>query len=233
MWEWWKLGGMHELYRPCVFHRVGIPGSGGKDYFRADWEYVVCFKRPDVLAWSDNTACGHPPKYAPGGAMSHRLVNGSKRNQWGDTENATGGEGRKANGEYKTRKAQTRRKSNGERPGRKVMTLIRDGMHNQEQDYTEPVLANPGNVFKINVGGGVMGHKLAHKNEAPFPEKLVEIFVWSFCPPDGTVLDPFIGSGTTAAVAIRTGRHAIGIDIRDSQIKLATRRCSTIQREAF
>lgn len=36
MWEWWKRGGMHTLYRPCIYHRVGIPGSGGKDWFRKD-----------------------------------------------------------------------------------------------------------------------------------------------------------------------------------------------------
>ena len=31
-------------------------------------------------------------------------------------------------------------------------------------------------------------------------------------PPGGTVLDPFVGSGTTAAVALMHGRNAIGID---------------------
>ena len=29
--------------------------------------------REGKLPWSDNTACGHPPKWAPGGEMSHRL----------------------------------------------------------------------------------------------------------------------------------------------------------------
>jgi len=69
-----------------------------------------------------------------------------------------------------------------------------------------------------------MGHKLAHENEAPFPESLVEPFVLSFCPPDGIVLDPFSGSGTTAAVAMLHGRRYIGIDIRQSQVDLANRR---------
>jgi site-specific DNA-methyltransferase (adenine-specific) len=74
-----------------------------------------------------------------------------------------------------------------------------------------------------------MGSPLAHENEAPFPEKLAEFFVKSFCPPEGIVLDPFCGSGTTLAVAKRLNRHYQGIDIRQSQVDLATRRleCTT------
>lgn len=46
-----------------------------------------------------------------------------------------------------------------------------------------------------------MGSDLAHDNEAPFPETLTDFFVESFCPPGGTVLDIFCGSGTTLASA--------------------------------
>jgi modification methylase len=42
--------------------------------------------------------------------------------------------------------------------------------------------------------------------------------------PGETVLDPFGGSGTTAAVAERLGRNAISIDIRESQCELTARR---------
>ena len=69
-----------------------------------------------------------------------------------------------------------------------------------------------------------MGDALAHDNEAPFPEALAEFFIRSFCPPDGFVLDPFMGSGTTIAVALRHGRKAVGIDIRASQVELARKR---------
>lgn len=62
-----------------------------------------------------------------------------------------------------------------------------------------------------------MGSDLAHKNEAPFPEQLAEFFIKSFCPPGGTVLDLFSGSGTTAAVAAKLGRNSISVDIRESQ----------------
>ena len=94
----------------------------------------------------------------------------------------------------------------------------------REQAYLPPVIANPGNVIKVVVGGGVMGSKLAHENEAPYPESLTDFFIKSFCPPGGIVLDPFLGSGTTIASAIKNGRKGIGIDIRESMAELSKRR---------
>ena len=94
-----------------------------------------------------------------------------------------------------------------------------------------PAIANPGNVIKCNVGGGLMGSRLSHSNEAPFPESLAEFFVRSFCPPGGVVLDPFVGSGTTGAVAVKTGRKFIGIDLRQSQIALSYRRLSEARQQ--
>lgn len=76
-----------------------------------------------------------------------------------------------------------------------------------------------------------MGSDLAHDNEAPFPLKLAEFFVKSFCPPDGIVLDPFAGSGTTIHAAIKNNRQFIGIDLRDSQIELCKKRIKQAQLE--
>ena len=80
-YEWFRRGG--HAYRPCYWHRVGVPGSGGDQWFRADVEYAMAFKRPGKLPWTDNTACGHPPKCAPGGAMANRLSDGHRVNQKG------------------------------------------------------------------------------------------------------------------------------------------------------
>jgi hypothetical protein len=70
---------------PYCYFRFGIPGSGGARYHRRDWEPVYAFCRPEVLplAWSDNTAEGHPPKWAPGGEMSNRLKDGQRVGQSG------------------------------------------------------------------------------------------------------------------------------------------------------
>jgi hypothetical protein len=92
--------------------------------------------------------------------------------------------------------------------------------------YQPPKVANPGNVIKCS--GGHLGSKLAHENEAPFPEKLAEFFIKSFCPPGGTVLDPFSGSGTTIAVAKKNYRNGIGIDVRESQVDLGHKRLESL-----
>ncbi|MBX3657414.1 MAG: hypothetical protein KF740_03170 [Ramlibacter sp.] len=48
---------------------------------------------------------------------------------------------------------------------------------------------------------------------APFPDDLVRRCLEIGCPEGGVVLDPFLGSGTTARVAVSMGRPAIGIDL--------------------
>jgi DNA modification methylase len=59
---------------------------------------------------------------------------------------------------------------------------------------------------------------------ATWPEALAERIILAGCPPNGTVLDPFLGSGTTALVARRHGRRSIGIELNEEYAKLAARR---------
>ena len=59
---------------------------------------------------------------------------------------------------------------------------------------------------------------------ATFPEELARRCIAAGCPENGTVLDPFIGSGTVAHVARKLGRHAVGIDLNESYLELAARR---------
>ncbi len=47
-------------------------------------------------------------------------------------------------------------------------------------------------------------------------------------PVPATVLDPFLGSGTTAAVAIELGRRAVGIELNPEYVKLAEQRCAAV-----
>lgn len=61
---------------------------------------------------------------------------------------------------------------------------------------------------------------------APFPEDLVKIPIILTCPPDGIVLDPFVGTGTTSYVAAKLNRRSIGIDMAQEYLELAEARCS-------
>jgi DNA modification methylase len=65
---------------------------------------------------------------------------------------------------------------------------------------------------------------------ATFPENLVEPMILVGCPKDGIVLDPFIGSGTTAVVAKKLGRNYIGIELNPKYVQLAEARINAIQK---
>lgn len=54
---------------------------------------------------------------------------------------------------------------------------------------------------------------------ATFPTELPEICIKAGCPPGGLVLDPFMGSGTTADVARRLGRDFIGCELNITYIE--------------
>lgn len=187
------------LRKPPAFARVGIPGSGGPDWLRNDYEFVICATNGGKLPWSDNTACDGPCKFGPGGEISHRTKSGKRVND-------------KDGFEYKT----GRRNKKGDR---------------QKGKYTPPDIANPGNIVYCPVGGKLLGSNIAHENEAPFPEKLAAFFIRSFCPPGGTVYDPFGGSGTTVHEAIRYGRRFLASDLRASQVRLMKRRVEQARRK--
>ncbi|WP_199486524.1 DNA-methyltransferase [Actinomadura logoneensis] len=65
-------------------------------------------------------------------------------------------------------------------------------------------------VVTVNVQSGTNGHS------ATFPPRLVTPRILSSCPPGGTVLDPFAGTGTALQVAINNGRRAIGFELSET-----------------
>lgn len=64
----------------------------------------------------------------------------------------------------------------------------------------------------------------AYPHSAAFPEALVERCIDCGCPPGGTVLDPYAGSGTTLRVALQRRRSAIGIELNSTYCAMAQRR---------
>lgn len=56
------------------------------------------------------------------------------------------------------------------------------------------------------------------------PLKLMRHFVRTVCPPGGTILDPFAGSGTTIEAAILEGFNVIGVEMTDSYLPLIEQR---------
>lgn len=55
---------------------------------------------------------------------------------------------------------------------------------------------------------------------AVYPEKLVSRMILSGCPENGTVLDPFLGAGTTAIVSRKLNRNYIGFELNPDYVKI-------------
>ena len=68
---------------------------------------------------------------------------------------------------------------------------------------------------------------------ATFPPALIEPCILAGAPFDGVVLDPFTGSGTTAAVALQHGRRFIGCELNPDYIKLAEARIAAAEAEVL
>ncbi len=69
-----------------------------------------------------------------------------------------------------------------------------------------------------------MATECANRNHsAAFPKGLPEWFIKLFTEEDDLVLDPFIGSGTTAIVAKELGRYYVGIDTKEEYCEMARR----------
>ena len=90
--------------------------------------------------------------------------------------------------------------------------------------YIPKLRRNKRDVWSICTGG----FKGAHF--AVFPPQLVRPIILAGCRPGGTVLDPFVGSGTTAAVAIEEGRDYIGIEINPAYVEMATERIASAKK---
>ena len=85
-------------------------------------------------------------------------------------------------------------------------------------DWLIPICAGPERI-KID------GDK-AHSTQKP--EALLERVIVSSSNIGDVVLDPFLGSGTTAAVAKRRGRHWIGVEKEDAYIRVAEQRIAEV-----
>ena len=67
------------------------------------------------------------------------------------------------------------------------------------------------NVWNIFAGGG-SGDCYSSQHPAPFPERLAEDHILSWSNENDTILDPFMGSGTTGKMAIKNKRKFIGVE---------------------
>jgi DNA modification methylase len=93
------------------------------------------------------------------------------------------------------------------------------GMKQRVRDYRPKEEGkNMRTVWSVNTKG------IDDAHFATFPEKLAERMIKAGCPEKGTILDCFMGAGTTAVVAKKLNRHYIGYEINSDYIKIAENR---------
>ena len=101
---------------------------------------------------------------------------------------------------------------------KKVNSVANHGGNKTMGETMNPDGRNKRTVWNVNP----KGFKDAHF--AVYPPELIEAPIDAGCPDDGVVLDPFMGSGTTAEVAMKQGKNWVGIDLNPEYIKIADRR---------
>ena len=110
--------------------------------------------------------------------------------------------------------------------GGKTMTGRGTRLTNGVRIATRPITINPmkcrGTIWEYMTAGD--GTRLKHHHPATFPDRLPYDFIQCFCPPNGIVLDPFVGSGTTVLAAIQLEKKYIGIDISKEYCELSKKR---------
>lgn len=70
---------------------------------------------------------------------------------------------------------------------------------------------NPKDLWSVSRLHREHAERVDHPTQKPL--EIIERMVKASCPPGGTVLDPFMGSGTTALAAKRQGRHFSGFEL--------------------
>ena len=95
--------------------------------------------------------------------------------------------------------------------------------NNAEGVYVTAETKIRSNFWTVPVGSGVGSHPAA------FPEELAGGHVLSWSNPGDTVLDPFLGSGTTGKMAILNDRNFIGCEISSEYLAIAEFRIATAQ----
>lgn len=87
---------------------------------------------------------------------------------------------------------------------------------------------NPSDVWIIPKVTSGRASKERTPHPAQFPVAVIERVIKGSSDADDLILDPFLGSGTTAEVALRNNRFVIGFEIREDYCKLAAKRIQAV-----
>lgn len=202
----------------------GMPGSQ-QDRCTSSHETIFMFSKSRTY-WSDFDAIKTPPRESTlvctaqdlqAQAGSHRANGGAKTN---GTMKAVGGlsgspHGRHALGDALPEKERRSDKQRGHSRQHAGFNDRWDAMERSQQ-MAQPAMMR--DVWFVSPAGYDEAHF------AVMPEEIARRCILAGCPPEGTVIDPFGGAGTTALVANRYGRQAISIELNPEYAAMQERR---------
>ncbi|GHH90360.1 DNA-methyltransferase [Streptomyces capillispiralis] len=98
-----------------------------------------------------------------------------------------------------------------------------------------PLGKNPTDVWQFpKVTSGAKRSSVERTaHPAQFPTAVIDRVIKACSPSDGVVLDPFLGSGTTAVVARQQGRCSVGFELRQDYLDIAVERLETDTQSLF
>ena len=114
--------------------------------------------------------------------------------------------------------AKTRLENPTEYDKERQESSVGSGFGVKRANWVDKDLVLPNNVLHLAAEAGNKSHSAA------YPEKLPEFFIKLFTQPNDLVYDPFMGSGTTAKVAIDLNRNFVGSEISNEYYEVANKR---------
>ena len=116
--------------------------------------------------------------------------------------------------------------------GRYPSNVIGSMLPNHQEYFYDPIM-NDDNAYDIYYYSGRVSTKERDGNTHPTPKPvaLMTYLVKLFCPLNGIVLDPFMGSGTTGKSALEEGRYFIGIELEKEYFEFAFARLKNMDHQ--
>jgi site-specific DNA-methyltransferase (adenine-specific) len=119
--------------------------------------------------------------------------------------------------------AQSRLKSLGTNDVVRYDSQVGNGFAKNIANWQGRSMAFPTNVLHLATECGNKRHSAA------FPSALPRWFITLFTDPGDSVLDPFVGSGTSLDVALELGRAGVGVDVSDEFVELCRKKLAPLQ----
>ncbi len=100
------------------------------------------------------------------------------------------------------------------------------GWFRRDAEFVVHAVKTPAQAFSRRCFPGVFNHRVVAADKVHLTGKPLPLLVdlLGVVPEGGTVLDPFMGGGTTALACIETGRRFVGVELSADYAELASKR---------